>query len=201
MDIDWNSIQGGGPNSCCWDATDRVVRDARARGLKILGMLGYTPGWARPAELPARHRQCLPASPETYADFARAAAQRYGVDEHDPRPAQQHHGLADLERAEPLPVRPADGRRPGVHRDAQAGLRRDQEASTRRHRDRRRHRTGAGRPVRPDMAPVTFLRADLRERRPGLLRRLRPPPVLVPVQPAHQARAGTPSPRPSTSTT
>jgi hypothetical protein len=78
MDVDWNSIQDGGPNSWMWSATDRVVRDARARGLKVLGMLGYTPGWARPSSCPPGTDKCLPANPETFAAFARAAAQRYG---------------------------------------------------------------------------------------------------------------------------
>jgi polysaccharide biosynthesis protein PslG len=79
MDIDWNSIQAGGPSSFWWDATDRVVLDARARGLKILGGLAYSPGWARPASCPPNTDKCLPASPEYFADFARAAVQRYGA--------------------------------------------------------------------------------------------------------------------------
>ena len=57
MDIDWNSIQDGGPTSYMWTATDRVVTDARARGLKILGMIGYSPDLGPPVELPGRLRQ------------------------------------------------------------------------------------------------------------------------------------------------
>jgi hypothetical protein len=78
LDVDWNSIQHGGPNSFWWEATDRVVVAARARGLKIMGTLAYSPGWARPASCPPGTDKCLPASPEYFADFARAAAQRYG---------------------------------------------------------------------------------------------------------------------------
>lgn len=79
MDVDWNSIQGNGPNSFQWDvATDRVVREARARGLTILGMLGYSPPWARrPACATTSH--CLPQDPATFARFAGAAAARYGT--------------------------------------------------------------------------------------------------------------------------
>jgi polysaccharide biosynthesis protein PslG len=85
LDIDWNSIQDGGQNSFWWDATDAVVLDARARGLKVLGMLGYTPTWARPAScLPLNTDKCLPASPETYATFAATAAKRYGSLATDP---------------------------------------------------------------------------------------------------------------------
>jgi polysaccharide biosynthesis protein PslG len=43
-----------------------------------MGTLAYSPGWARPASCPAGTDKCLPASPEYFADFARAAAQRYG---------------------------------------------------------------------------------------------------------------------------
>ena len=78
FDIDWNSIQNGGPTSYWWDATDRVVLDARARGLKLLGMIGYTPWWARPGNCPPDTDKCLPADPDTFADFAAAAARRYG---------------------------------------------------------------------------------------------------------------------------
>jgi hypothetical protein len=79
MDVDWNSIQGAGPNSWWWDATDRFVVQARARGLKIIAGLVYSPGWARPGDCPAGTNKCLPASPEYYATMARAAAARYGT--------------------------------------------------------------------------------------------------------------------------
>jgi hypothetical protein len=78
IDVDWSAIQGGGPNSYGWAATDAVVKAARAKGLKIMGMIGYAPPWARPADCPANTNKCLPASPEPYAAFARAAASHYG---------------------------------------------------------------------------------------------------------------------------
>ena len=79
IDIDWNSIQGAGQGTWWWDATDRLVAQARARGLRIIGVIAYTPTWARPANCPPGTDKCLPASPETFADLARAAAQRYGT--------------------------------------------------------------------------------------------------------------------------
>jgi polysaccharide biosynthesis protein PslG len=79
LDIDWNSIQAGGPNSYWWDATDRLVIQARARGLKLIGILAYTPTWARGGDCPLNTNKCLPASAETYANMAGAAAQRYGT--------------------------------------------------------------------------------------------------------------------------
>jgi polysaccharide biosynthesis protein PslG len=84
FDIDWNSIQAAGPTSYMWTNTDNVVRDAKARGLKILAMVGYAPAWARPSSCPAGSDKCLPADPATYAAFAGAAVERYGATAVDP---------------------------------------------------------------------------------------------------------------------
>jgi hypothetical protein len=79
LDFDWNSIQGDGPTSFRWDrATDTVVRQARARGLKIVGTLAYSPPWARRAVC-ASTSHCLPTDPDAYARFAGAAVRRYGA--------------------------------------------------------------------------------------------------------------------------
>jgi hypothetical protein len=79
MDIDWDSIQHQGPGTFWWDATDRLVVQARARGLRIIGVMGYSPAWARPADCPPNSNKCLPASAEPYADMARAMTERYGA--------------------------------------------------------------------------------------------------------------------------
>jgi hypothetical protein len=84
LDIDWNSIQSGGPNSWWWEATDRVVLQARARGLKIIGVVAYSPTWARPANCPAGSDKCLPSTPESYANLAQAVAARYGTTSTNP---------------------------------------------------------------------------------------------------------------------
>ena len=48
VDFDWNSIQYESPTTWRWDrSTDRIVAGAQARGLKVLGQLGYSPPWAR----------------------------------------------------------------------------------------------------------------------------------------------------------
>ncbi len=79
IDIDWNSIQGDGPSSFRWDrATDRVVTNARAHGLTILGMAAYSPPWARIAGCPPGEVHCLPANADDYGRFLTAAAARYG---------------------------------------------------------------------------------------------------------------------------
>jgi hypothetical protein len=78
MDIDWNSIQ---PKRGVWNwgPTDRVVREARARGLNIIGTLAYSPRWAVPASCPLGTTHCLPARAEDFARFAVRAVQRYGM--------------------------------------------------------------------------------------------------------------------------
>lgn len=84
LDFDWNSIQGDGPDSFRWDrSTDTVVREAHARGLRIIGSLAYSPPWARRAAC-ANTSHCLPADPAAFARFARASAERYGTRSLDP---------------------------------------------------------------------------------------------------------------------
>ena len=73
VDVDWWRIQ---PYVGYWDwsTTDRVVQAARARGLEVLGMIGYTPPWARP---PGSSDKAPPSDPAAYGAFAAAAAQHY----------------------------------------------------------------------------------------------------------------------------
>ena len=79
LDIDWNHIQYDGPSTWRWNAaTDRVVLNARARGLNIIGTAAYSPPWARAADCPPGELHCLPANPDDYGRFVGAAAQRYG---------------------------------------------------------------------------------------------------------------------------
>jgi len=84
VDFDWNSIQGDGPNSFWWSATDRVVTAAHLRGLKVIGGLAYSPPWARPTSCPADTTHCLPAHVDDYARFAAASVARYGANSPDP---------------------------------------------------------------------------------------------------------------------
>ena len=43
FDINWVSIQAGGPTSYNWGPQDAVVKGAAARGIQILGTIAYTP--------------------------------------------------------------------------------------------------------------------------------------------------------------
>ena len=72
LDIDWNHIQNGGPNSYNWNvATDRAVRAASAQRLQIIGIAGYSPSWARRPDCPAGELHCFPANP---ADYGRSVS-------------------------------------------------------------------------------------------------------------------------------
>jgi polysaccharide biosynthesis protein PslG len=57
-----------------WGTTDGIIDAARERGLKVLGILAYSPTWARPRDADDHHP---PSNPSDFANFARAAARRY----------------------------------------------------------------------------------------------------------------------------
>ncbi len=73
IDINWSSIQAGGPSSFAWGPTDRVVREARRCGVHVLGGIYYTPEWARPAGTPPTWAP----DPAAYGRFASEAASHY----------------------------------------------------------------------------------------------------------------------------
>jgi polysaccharide biosynthesis protein PslG len=57
-----------------WADTDRVVGAARERDLDVLGLLVYTPAWARPEGTTDKHP---PSDLDDFARFAAAAVERY----------------------------------------------------------------------------------------------------------------------------
>jgi hypothetical protein len=73
VDLDWGVVERT-RGVFDWRVTDRVVNAARARGLSVLGILTYTPAWARPA---GTTDKSPPSSPATYTTFVRAAATHY----------------------------------------------------------------------------------------------------------------------------
>ncbi|HKA94264.1 MAG TPA: cellulase family glycosylhydrolase [Acidimicrobiia bacterium] len=73
VDVDWSAIeQARGVHD--WSAVDEIVDTARACGLDVIGLLAYTPGWARG---PGTTEHSPPTDPANFASFARAAAERY----------------------------------------------------------------------------------------------------------------------------
>lgn len=75
VDINWAQIQRSGPTSYDWAAIDRVVQRAQARGMRVLGTIVYTPGWARPSGTSATYGP----EPASYALFARRAVKHYSA--------------------------------------------------------------------------------------------------------------------------
>ena len=75
IDINWAQIQSGGPSSYNWDSIDRLVSEASARGIKVLGVIVYTPSWARPTGTDAT----FGPDPQKYAAFASAAVSHYSA--------------------------------------------------------------------------------------------------------------------------
>ncbi len=73
VDFDWSAIEGqrGRYN---WSYTDRMVDAARARNMRVVALMSYTPGWARP---PGTDSHTPPLSDADFGGFARAAASRY----------------------------------------------------------------------------------------------------------------------------
>jgi hypothetical protein len=73
--IYWTVIQRAGPRSYDWRPFDRVVNAARRRRLAVLGVILYTPGWARARGMPGT---APPRDLRDYAAFAGRAARHFG---------------------------------------------------------------------------------------------------------------------------
>lgn len=80
IDIDWSWIARD-PTTWDWAETDATVAAARRHGLAVLGILAYTPPWARPDGTSDKHP---PTNIADFSDFAARAAARY-------RPVGVHH--------------------------------------------------------------------------------------------------------------
>lgn len=74
FDIDWSVIEDY-RGQLEWESTDRVVRAAADRGLQVLGLLAYTPDWARPGDATDKHP---PIELADFVRFATAAVDHYG---------------------------------------------------------------------------------------------------------------------------
>jgi hypothetical protein len=72
--LNWSTLQMHGRGTYNWAPADAVIGAASARGLRVIGVVSYTPGWARPAGTPATYP---PSNPADYGSFLGAAARRY----------------------------------------------------------------------------------------------------------------------------
>jgi hypothetical protein len=75
-DIEWLTVQEGGPSSYDWSGADRVVNTLKSAGINSVVVLAYAPAWARQGVCVGDDK-CAPANPDDYARFARQAAARY----------------------------------------------------------------------------------------------------------------------------
>ena len=74
FDVNWPSIQAGGPTSYNWVPFDAVVQGLKSRGMDALGVIAYTPAWARPAGTSDKH---APTNVSDYANFCEATARHF----------------------------------------------------------------------------------------------------------------------------
>jgi hypothetical protein len=74
IDLYWSIVQRRGPASYDWRGFDGAVRAARRRGLAVLGVLLFTPRWAR---TPGTTDRTPPRNPADFGSFAYRAAKHY----------------------------------------------------------------------------------------------------------------------------
>jgi hypothetical protein len=74
MDFPWSEMQPNDPNSYNTAAWDRAVQATTAAGIQILGIIDYTPAWARAA---GTNKFYPPSNTGDYGTFAGYLARRY----------------------------------------------------------------------------------------------------------------------------
>lgn len=75
VDLSWNALEPR-EGVTDWAGTDRLMDAAAARGIEVLGVIGYTPAWAREPSCDSGFN-CPPASTAAFASFAGRVAERY----------------------------------------------------------------------------------------------------------------------------
>ena len=76
FDFKWSEIQPDNAKSYKWDVYDKLVRTAQKYNLYILGILDFTPTWARSSACPDTDK-CAPANNAQFAQFAKTVSNRY----------------------------------------------------------------------------------------------------------------------------
>lgn len=72
--IDWSRVEPM-PGAFDWGYVDHWINGALARGIKVLGLIGYSPDWAR---APGVYFTGPPVDPKIYASFVSTVVKRYG---------------------------------------------------------------------------------------------------------------------------
>lgn len=76
--FEWSSLQPVSAQEFSWAAHDRVVAACNRLGLRILGILAYTPSWANGGKESKYHP---PRDAKEFARFVGEVARRYGADQ------------------------------------------------------------------------------------------------------------------------
>jgi endo-1,4-beta-mannosidase len=76
FDIEWGNVQYGSPDKSTWDSYDALVKAIAAHHLEGLGVILFTPQWARDPAC-SGGAKCPPKDPATFAKFAAEVASRY----------------------------------------------------------------------------------------------------------------------------
>lgn len=76
FDFNWANIQPDNAKSYNWAVYDKLVLAAQKHKLFILGILDYTPEWARSSACKETDK-CRPADNNQFAQFARTVSNRY----------------------------------------------------------------------------------------------------------------------------
>jgi len=76
FDFDWSHIQPDNANSFDWSTYDNLVAESRKYNLQVLGLITYTPAWARASNC-SDSDKCRPADFGQFASFTAAVASRY----------------------------------------------------------------------------------------------------------------------------
>ncbi len=71
-DLSWADVQPSPTVAPSFRRFEHIVSAAASRGLSVLPVLAYTPGWARAAD--CDNSKCAPKDPSVFATFAAAAA-------------------------------------------------------------------------------------------------------------------------------
>jgi O-antigen/teichoic acid export membrane protein len=80
FDISWDKVQHNNPRSYDWSAYDRVQQALTSHHLHALGIIEFTPGWARSSSC-SNSKMCPARDPAVFGNFAGIVAQRYASDD------------------------------------------------------------------------------------------------------------------------
>lgn len=75
-DFDWSLIQPDNARSYNWSRYDAIVAESKKYNLSVLGIIDFTPAWARLAAC-SGSAKCRPSNPQAFASFASILAKRY----------------------------------------------------------------------------------------------------------------------------